>query len=513
MTISPARLADCSPAAMLEFDGCVGEPLSLPRGEADACLALVQLGYAAEMVGAMELLYGQTVDYARQRKQFGVAIGTFQAVQHKLARMFVSLEQTRSTLLKAGVAAREAPGFVRGVLGAKGLYRRRSAALRGGSRPAARRDGRDRRAGGRPGAQAGSRARPAVRLGRGCQGEAGGMTRNRRWTLARRPAGAVAAGDFALVEDALAERALAAGEVLVRNRMFAVAPTIRNWLNDPGQSYRGSIPIGGTIGGMAACEVVASADPTYSPGARLVAMSRWEDWSVLRPAEASVPVFPVPDGMPFEDALGAYSPNSLTAYFGLTDVGRPVAGETVLVSGAAGSVGSLVCQIARILGCRVIGIAGGQDKCRWLESACGVDAAIDYRAGDVAARLAELAPGGVDLFFDNVGGAMLQAAVDNMARHGRIVLCGQISAYDREGGAPGPRDMMKLVYGSIRMEGFVVGDYVDRAEEARTALAGWIAEGKLTVRVDLRHGFEQLPHAFTDLFRGANEGTLLVTAD
>ena len=217
--------------------------------------------------------------------------------------------------------------------------------------------------------------------------------------------------------------------------------------------------------------------------------------------------------MPFEEALGAYSPNSLTAYFGLTDVGRPLAGETVLVSGAAGSVGSIVCQIARILGCRVIGIAGGKSKCRWLRDGVRGRRGDRLSRGRVAARLGELAPQGIDLFFDNVGGEMLQAAVDHMARHGRIVLCGQISAYDRAGGAPGPRDMMKLVYGSIRMEGFVVGDYVDRAEEARTALAGWIAEGRLTVRVDLRHGFEQLPLAFTDLFRGANEGTLLVTAD
>ena len=338
------------------------------------------------------------------------------------------------------------------------------------------------------------------------------MTQNRRWTLARRPGGPVGASDFALVDEPLEEREFAAGEVLVRNRMFAVTPTIRNWLNDPGQSYRGSIPFGGTIGGMAACEVVASADPAYLAGARLVAMSRWEDWSVLRPAAAPVPVFPIPQGMSFEDALGAYSPNSLTAYFGLSDAGRPIAGETVLVSGAAGSVGSIVCQIARILGCRVIGIAGGEENAAGLTSVRG-GGAVDYREGGVAARLKELAPRGIDLFFDNVGGELLQAAVDNMARHGRIVLCGQISAYDRDGGAPGPRDMMKLVYGSIRMEGFVVGDYVDRAEEARAALAGWIAEGRLVVRLDVRNGFEQLPLAFTDLFRGANEGTLLVAAD
>jgi len=336
--------------------------------------------------------------------------------------------------------------------------------------------------------------------------------RNRSWTLARRPDGAVAVDDFALVESTFGAPALAEGEILVRNRIFAVAPTIRNWLNDPGESYRGSIPIGGTIGGMAGCEVIASADPSYPPGARIVAMSRWEDWSVLRPAQAPVPVFPMPGGMTFEQALGSYSPNSLTAYFGLIDVGRPRAGETVVVSGAAGSVGSLVVQIANILGCRVIGIAGSADKCRWLERACGADATIDYRIENLGERLDALAPGGIDLFFDNVGGDILQAAADRMARHGRIVLCGQISAYDRGGGAPGPRDMMKLVYGSIRMQGFVVGDYVARAGEAHDALSNWIAEGRIGIRVDLRDGFDRLPTAFVDLFRGANQGTLLVTA-
>jgi NADPH-dependent curcumin reductase CurA len=334
--------------------------------------------------------------------------------------------------------------------------------------------------------------------------------RNRRWTLASRPEGSVAASDFAMVEEDMPAPALADGEVLVRNHMFAVAPTIRNWLNAPGESYRGSIPIGGTIAGMAGCEVMASRHAGYPVGARMVAMSRWEDCSVLRPDTAPVPVFPVPAGMDFERALGPLSPNSLTAYFGMREVGRPCAGETVVVSGAAGSVGSVACQIARIMGCRVIGIAGGADKCRWL--ADHVDAVIDYRGEDVAARLADLCPAGINLFFDNVGGDILQAAVDAMADHGRIVLCGQISAYDRPGGAPGPRDMMKLVYGRVRMEGFVVGDFIDRADEARAALGTWLDEGRLVVRVDRRDGFEHLPAALIDLFRGANMGTLLVSA-
>lgn len=336
--------------------------------------------------------------------------------------------------------------------------------------------------------------------------------RNRRWTLAARPQGAVAADHFRLVEAPFDCPALKQGDLLVRNRMFAVAPTIRNWLNDPGESYRGSIPIGGTIAGMAGCEVVRSEHARYPVGTRMVAMSRWEDWSVLRPDQAAVPVFPMPEGMDFERALGPLSPNSLTAFFGLREIGCARAGDIVLVSGAAGSVGSIACQIAKILGCRVIGIAGGAGKCRGLVEAGWADAAIDYRTEPVSERLATLCPAGIDLFFDNVGGDLLQAAVDNMAPHGRIVLCGQISAYDRPGGAPGPRDMMKLVYGRVRMEGFVVGDFIDRADEARALLGNWLDRGELAVRIDRRDGFERLPGALVDLFRGANTGTLLVAA-
>jgi NADPH-dependent curcumin reductase CurA len=339
------------------------------------------------------------------------------------------------------------------------------------------------------------------------------MTINRRWTLARRPDGPVAVRDFALVEAPFDMPALSEGEILVRNRVFAIAPTIRNWLNPPGRSDRGSIPIGGVISGMAGCEIVASHHPGWQIGDRLIAMARWEDWSVIAPDAATVPAFRLPAEMDFAQALGPLSLNSLTAYFGMTEVGRVVANDTVLVSGAAGSVGSVACQIARILGARVIAIAGGADKCAWLRETCGVDAAIDYRSEEVAARLAELCPTGIDLFFDNVGGAILDAAVDRMAAHGRIVLCGQIAAYDGDAPARGPADMMKLVYRRLRMEGFVVGDFVDRADEARIALSAWIDSGALKVRVDERHGFDAIPAAFVDLFAGRNAGTLIVAAD
>lgn len=339
------------------------------------------------------------------------------------------------------------------------------------------------------------------------------MIANRSWTLQSRPAGALSLDDFALIEAELAEPDLDEGELFVRNHAFAVAPTIRNWLNESGGSYRGSVPLGGTIPGMAGCEVLVSRHHDYPVGSRIVAMSRWSDYAVIAPDKSPVPVFAVTDGMPFEEALVSLSPNALTAYFGLLEVGRPIAGETVLVSGAAGSVGSTVCQIARIMGCRVIAVAGGRQKCEWLVETCGVDAAIDYRSEEIGTRLAELCPNGIDVVFDNVGGDFLQAAVDNIAPHGRIVLCGQISAYDSPDGAPGPRDMMKLVYGRVRMEGFVVGDFVDRSDEAHAALSEWIAAGQLVTRADIRQGLDRLPGSLVDLFSGNNNGSLIVIND
>jgi len=338
------------------------------------------------------------------------------------------------------------------------------------------------------------------------------LTQNRAWTLASRPERQVSVADFAMTTSPFAASALAPGEILVRNRLFAVAPTIRNGLNPPGRAYRGSIAIGGTITGMAGVDVLDSRHPDFRTGDRLVALSRWEDLSVLAPDRAPVPVFPVPPSMSFEEALGPLSPNSLTAYFGLIEVGRPRPGETVVVSAAAGSVGSVACQVARILGCRVVAVAGGPAKCAWLKDACRVHEAIDYKSVDVAARLAALCPTGVNVYFDNVGGEILQAVLDNIAPRGRVVLCGQISAYDSGGAAAGPRDMMRLIYGRVRMEGFVVGDFVDRVAPAREQIRRWIAQGDIVLRTDLRRGFECLPQAFTDLFAGANTGTLLVEA-
>lgn len=333
---------------------------------------------------------------------------------------------------------------------------------------------------------------------------------NRQWVLKRRPAGALRLEDFAYREIDIELPQLADGQVLVRNLVFNCAPTMRNWMNESGRSYRASVALGDAIVGPACAQVVRSADERFGVGSRLIGVSRWEDYSVIEPRAASTPVLSVPPEMSSTDALGLYGLNSLTAYFGLLHIGKPKPGDTLVVSAAAGSVGSMVVQLGVIHGCRVIAIAGGQEKCSWLSSACGAHGVIDYKAEDVAQRLVQLAPNGVNIFFDNVGGHLLQVLTDHMAVHGRIVLCGQLSAYDRNEPAPGPRDMMRVVYGRLTIQGFVLGDFLADTHAARAELMSWEARGKIVRHEDVRCGFMQLPAAFLDLFAGANRGTLLL---
>jgi NADPH-dependent curcumin reductase CurA len=336
---------------------------------------------------------------------------------------------------------------------------------------------------------------------------------NRQWLLAARPQGQLKLSDFAYNEAPFAVPELEAGEILLRNKVFSCAPTMRNFMNPPGRSYRASVPLGSPVTGVVGSEVIASANPLYPVGTQVNTVARWEDFSLLNPAKTEVPVYPVQDGIDLMEMMGPLSLNSLTAYYGLFGIGEPQPGETVVVSGAAGSVGTMACQFARIHGCRVIGIAGGKAKCDWLVDTLGVDAAIDYKNEDISARLRELCPDGVNVFFDNVGGDILHAVMDNIAPRGRIAVCGQVSAYNSDAPAPGPRDMMKLVYWRVRIEGFVLGDYADKVAEAREVIRQWFREGRLTARQDIRRGFDKLPSSFLDLFEGANEGSLLVTAD
>ena len=331
---------------------------------------------------------------------------------------------------------------------------------------------------------------------------------NRQWLLARRPSGTCVAEDFLYREERFSLPALGEGEILIQSMAFLCAPTIRNWMDDASGNFMPSILLGEHVRGPCTARVIASANPDFPAGSRVCTIGNWQDYDIVSPARALIRL--IPDGFTFIEALGPVGMNALTAYFGLLEIGKPKSGETVLVSGAAGSVGTVVTQIAKILGCRVIGIAGGIAKCDWLVEHGCVDHIIDYKAEDVAARVAALSPDGVDIYFDNVGGATLQAAINNMARGGRVILCGQISGYNDGAAENQIGNLMRLVYGSIRMEGFLASNYTTQFPQAMSHLAGWIREGRLHHREDIRVGMELLPLSLNALFDGSNEGTLIV---
>ena len=334
---------------------------------------------------------------------------------------------------------------------------------------------------------------------------------NRQWLLRRRPCGNVGRDDFTYHENYLPTQVpLEPGGLLLHNIIFLCAPTMRNWMDAPENNFYPSIALGDPIIAPAACEVLASRRDNITPGTRVMSFTSWQDYQCVGPDHQ---VTVIPDGMSYVEALGIYGLNARTGYFGLLKVGQPEAGETLVVSGAAGSTGSIAAQIGKIVGCRVIGIAGGTEKCTWLTESCGLDAALNYQEGHLRERLRDLCPTGIDVFFDNVGGEILQAAIENMARFGRIVLCGQIATYTEDGPARGPNNMMRLIYGSITLQGFLQSDYLDETDSAVAQLRQWVKEKKIVHREDIRRGFENLPTTFSSLFDGSNRGTLLALVE
>ena len=335
---------------------------------------------------------------------------------------------------------------------------------------------------------------------------------NRQWLLRHRPKGLLRLDDLELTTGDADVRPLNDGEIRVRNLLFHCAPAMRNWMAEPSSNFSPrTVPLGTPVHAIAASRIVESRNPRYPAGTRIVSIGSWSEYDIIDVTHSAPQI--IPEGMTAIESVGMFGSNSLTAYFGLIDVGRPSPGETLVVSGAAGSTGSVAAQIGRIKGCRVIGIAGGKQKCAWLVEECGLDAAIDYRSEDVNAALESHCPDGIDIFYDNVGGPILQAAVDHMAKFGRIVLCGQISGYNESGPVPAFTNMMTLIYGSIRMQGFTIGDYFDQVPKALAELVPWIRSGTIVTRVDVRPGFENLPASFNALFDGSNQGTLLGVID
>jgi NADPH-dependent curcumin reductase CurA len=328
---------------------------------------------------------------------------------------------------------------------------------------------------------------------------------NRQWLLKDRPSGMVEPSNFEWSE--VDVPAPGDGEFLVRNLYLSLDPAMRTWMTAM-RSYIPPVEIGDVMRGACVAEVVESRNDGFRAGDQVLGTFGWQDYAVSD-GGGPIPVTKVPDGVEPTLPLSVLGITSLTAYFGLKEIGKAQEGETVVVSGAAGATGSVAGQLAKHWGCRVIGIAGGQEKCAWLTDGLGFDGAIDYKGENVHQRLRELCPKGLDVFFDNVGGDVLEAALGNLAWHARIVLCGAISNYNADE-PRGPRNYMNLLVRRSRMEGFVVFDYFARTDEAMAELVPMLADGTLQHREDIRDGLERAPEALVDLYTGANTGKLLV---
>jgi NADPH-dependent curcumin reductase CurA len=335
--------------------------------------------------------------------------------------------------------------------------------------------------------------------------------RNRQWRLARRPAPGelVDATHFQFVEQPLPEPAN--GEFLLKTLCLGTSPAQRGYIS-AGRSMHEKVAVGDIMRGRGVAVVAASRHPDFKPGEIVVASTGWQDYSIQSAANGGVlSVRKVPDPVkPYSTSLGALGAAGLTAYFGLLKVGELAPGDTVVVSAAAGGIGSTAVQLARAAGAdRVIGIAGGPEKCRWLVDSLGVDAAIDYRHEAVDERLGALLPTGMNVFFDNVGGEILNQALDHLALHARIVICGFIAADYATKPIPGPANYQNLVRRRARMEGFFVFDYAADFAAAEAQLNRWYRAGKLTSAEDVEEGLERMPAALASLFSGTNRGIKL----
>jgi NADPH-dependent curcumin reductase len=279
------------------------------------------------------------------------------------------------------------------------------------------------------------------------------------------------------------------------------------WMNGI-DTYVPGIHVGDAMRAGGLGEVVRSRNPAYNEGDLVFGMMQWSDYCIARAGAEGM--MTVPRQEPLTALLSVYGVTGLTAYFGMFDVAQPKEGETVVVSGAAGAVGSIAGQIGKIIGCRVVGIAGGAQKCAWVIDELGLDACIDYKSENVSARLRETCPDGIDVFFDNVGGEILDAVLAQINLHARIALCGAISQYDTAEMSPGPRNFLNLIPQRGRVEGFILLDYRDRFPEAILQLVQWVQEGRIRYAEDVVEGLENTPAAFRRLFSGQNTGKLIV---
>jgi NADPH-dependent curcumin reductase CurA len=327
---------------------------------------------------------------------------------------------------------------------------------------------------------------------------------NHRFTLAARPVGMPKRSDWNYAAEPIPE--LADGQLLIKILYVSLDPAMRGWMNE-GKSYVPPVGIGEVMRAGGLGRVVQSKNPAFAVGDHVYGMLGVQQFAVnagkgltkVDPKLAPLPVY-----------LGTLGMPGMTAYFGLLDIGKPKEGDTVVVSGAAGAVGMVVGQIAKIKGCRVIGIAGGQEKCQYVVRDLGFDAAIDYKAEDVRKSLHTHCPDGINVYFDNVGGDILEAALANLARGARIVICGAISQYCATGPVKGPSNYLSLLVNRASMTGMVVFDYADRYAIAGREMAGWMAAGKLKTREHIVEGLETFPDTLLQLFKGENTGKLVL---
>ncbi|MDO7836413.1 NADP-dependent oxidoreductase [Sphingobium sp. HBC34] len=329
---------------------------------------------------------------------------------------------------------------------------------------------------------------------------------NRQWVLNNRPDGAVAATDLTLKEAPV--RPLADGEILVRNIYLSLDPTNRLWMSDREQ-YLPPVGIGDVMRGGTIGVVEESRSSRFAAGDIVMpGDAGWQLYTVTHEKMTSR-VRTVP-GVPLTAYMSVLGSTGMTAYFGLLDICDPKEGETLVVSAAAGAVGSIVGQIAKIKGARIVGIAGGEAKCRWLTNELGFDAAIDYKNEDVGAALDRHCPDAIDMNFENVGGPIMDAVFSRMAKHGRMALCGMISGYNADGPLAGPTDFGQVLMKRLTIRGFIVIDYFPRAREAIADLSQWIAEGRIRWKDHVVDGIENAPSALERLFTGNHDGKLMV---
>jgi NADPH-dependent curcumin reductase CurA len=331
---------------------------------------------------------------------------------------------------------------------------------------------------------------------------------NRQWLLESRPEGMFNERNFKWTEAPIPP--LKDGELLLRNLWLSCDPTQIGWMKM--DTYVPKVPLGEVMRALGVGQVVETRDPGFKVGELVSGIIGWQDYGVVSSGGPS-PVQRIPPRVPPELALSLLGLTGMTAYFGVTEIGRVQAGETFVVSSAAGAVGSIAGQIAKIRGARVVGVAGGPTKCEWIRKEAGFDAAIDYRAERVGPRLSETCPQGIDVYFDNVGGELLDEALTRIRLHGRIVLCGAISNYANFDYRP-LRNYPLLIRNRGRLEGFIVTDYMAHYSEAAAILSGWYAEGRIKQKTDIAVGLENAPKTLARLFTGENFGKqLLKVAD